>query len=178
ELKVPSEWAGPRVRLDVTRPVDSSSSSPTARPAGEVTAPGTIFGTPLYTSPEVWAGRPATTQSDVYSLGAVLYQLCSGHLPHEAQDMEALSQRVQSNVAIPLMQRAQGLDPQFAAVIDRCLRRDPALRFQTADEVRDALEQISPVSRGTVIPEGNAFRGLMPFQAHHRPLFFRTDSDI
>src|SRR5262249_13735744 len=78
----------------------------------------------------------------------------------------------------PLGERVPGIDRQFASVVDRCLRRDPAARFQTADEVRDALEQLTPVVRAGVLPEGNAFRGLRPFEAEHRALFFGRDPDV
>ncbi len=58
----------------------------------------------------------------------------------------------------------------MAAIIDRCLRRDPFARFASADDLRSALEQLTPMGRELAIPEGNPYRGLQAFEPQPPPL--------
>lgn len=137
-----------------------------------------VMGTPLYMAPEIWLGEQYTPRADVYSLGAILYQLLSGSLPHENNDLRALAQRVIQEGAAPIATRAKTIDPRLAEVVDRCLSRDPASRFASGDELLDALEQITQRTPVAAIPGGNAFRGLRAFEAEHRALFFGREWDI
>lgn len=98
-----------------------------------------VGGTPSYMAPELWAGSSASVRTDLYALGAVLYELCAGHPPHRESAVSALRQAVQSGPAPPLRSVAPQLPPRLAAVIDRCLHKDPEARFATAAELQKAL---------------------------------------
>src|SRR5207237_453026 len=113
----------------------------TSSPPVSATLPGAVMGTPLYMAPEVWRGEPATFRSDIYSLGALLYHLCSGHPPHDRGQMQDLRTAVLDSDARPLAE-ACAVEPRFAAAIDRCLRRDASERFSSADELREAFDQL------------------------------------
>ncbi|XXF78653.1 bifunctional serine/threonine-protein kinase/formylglycine-generating enzyme family protein [Myxococcaceae bacterium GXIMD 01537] len=133
---------------------------------------GALVGTPYYMSPEAWAGEELTARSDVYSLGVVLYELCVGKGPFRDVPWQALSQEVRSRDARALVEAAAGVDRAFAAIVDRCLCRDPAGRFPSAVALLDALEQLSRDEATAHVPEGNPYRGLQAFEAEHRALFF------
>jgi formylglycine-generating enzyme required for sulfatase activity len=135
-------------------------------------------GTPDYMAPEIWRGEPPTRRSDLYSLGALLYALCAAKPPHAQVPEAELSDTVQRRDITPLATAVPTVEPRFAAVIDRCLRRDPAERPASADELRDALEQIARAASGASVPGGNPYRGLRPFDAEHRALFFGRSLEI
>src|SRR5205814_1588134 len=128
------------------------------------------MGTPLYMPPETWRGEPTLPAADVYSLGALLYQLCTGTPPHAARTIDELRELVFTRSPRPLAEAAL-VDPELAAVVDRCLRADPAARYASGDDLRDALQELLPEVRRAAIPEGNPYRGLNPFDAEHRALF-------
>jgi formylglycine-generating enzyme required for sulfatase activity len=137
-------------------------------------------GTPETMAPEIWRGDPPTPQADVYSLGALLYQLCAGATPFHDIPLSALPHVVQRDDAPPLAQRAPAVDPRFAAILERCLRRPPEERYASGDELREALEQLarSAAGGGGSVPEGNPYRGLRPFDLDHRGLFFGRGTEI
>ncbi|MFL5351418.1 protein kinase domain-containing protein [Archangium sp.] len=133
---------------------------------------GMLVGTPYYMSPEAWVGEELTARGDVYSLGLVLYELCAGRGPFRHVPLRELSRVMATEDARPLAEAAPGVDADFAAVVDRCLRRAPEERFASAVPLLDALEQLSRDEWAGAVPEGNPYRGLQPFEAEHRALFF------
>ena len=141
-----------------------------------MTRPGNILGTPAYMAPEVWLGAEATFASDVYSLGALVYALCTGRPPHEGRTLGEIRQRAVGIDAVPLAEATPTIDPGLAAVVDRCLRRSPSERYPSANEVRAALLRVLEPRRD-LEPEGNPYRGLRSFEAQHRAVFFGRDSE-
>jgi serine/threonine protein kinase len=115
-------------------------------------------GTPLYMAPEIWMKQPATASSDIYSLGAVLFELASGRPPHTAADLPSLRSAVIEHDAPPLLQlsSAQGAPAAFAAIVDRCLRRRPEERFASAQELLSALEAVPSSALQASAPGGTA----------------------
>lgn len=118
-------------------------SSPPKLQSPELTRSGAQLGTPLYMAPEAWRGEPATVRTDIYSLGVVLYELCTGRLPHTADTALALGMRVVRQDAAPLCSIDPEVDPRLGEVIDRCLKRNPAERFASVREVHSALLRIA-----------------------------------
>lgn len=148
-----------------------------------------IAGTPRYMAPEVLLGAAATPQSDMYSLGLVLYELCTGHVPQRGRLLlgpsehmrtgdgadEAMAHRGQDS---PLPEAVPGIDPDFAALVERCLRSDPTERFASVEILHEELERLDRPVAAQPLPAGNPYRGLHAFEAEHRTLFFGRDSDI
>jgi formylglycine-generating enzyme required for sulfatase activity len=105
-----------------------------------LTRPGLLAGTPLYMSPEQAQGEPVDARSDLFSLGSVLYQLCAGRPPFEADSTLAILKRVCEMDPRPLREVNPEIPAWLEAVIFRLLEKDPAQRFQSAAEVAEALE--------------------------------------
>lgn len=112
-------------------------------PNDGLTKDGEVIGTPLYMSPEMWRGHPATVLSDIYMLGTVLYELCCGSPPHSYGQERLLRQAVLHRNAVPVAQRAPGIDAQLAELIDRCISRSPSHRPQSAQALLKELEEIA-----------------------------------
>jgi formylglycine-generating enzyme required for sulfatase activity/serine/threonine protein kinase len=131
-----------------TRTVEPSAGAPASVPGSgialpSVTTTGAVMGTPAYMPPEAWRGEPATPRSDVYSLGAMLYELAADAPPHSGDSPERIRHAVLAGEAPPLASAVPWIDPRFAAAVDRCLRRDPGERFASGDAVRVALEAVA-----------------------------------
>lgn len=104
-----------------------------------LTQTGQVLGTPDYLAPEQVLGESGGRQSDVYSLGIVLFELLTGHLPFEAETpLAAASRRMFVDPPAP-RDLAPHIPRALEEVVMRSLRRDPAERLRSANEVRDAL---------------------------------------
>lgn len=146
--------------------------------APEHTFRGALIGTPYYMSPEAWRGEEATPRSDLYSLAALLYELCTGHTPlHTVPPLE-LHQQVQVTPPPPLQLAGGETGLRLARAIHRCLRIDPADRFASAEELLAALDHPPLAGGGRADVVGNPYRGLQPFEAEHRDLFFGRRREV
>ncbi len=105
----------------------------------QVTESRRIVGTYRYMAPEQAMGEKLDGRADLYSLGVMLYELLCGHAPYEARTPQELWQRVLESEAPSLGSVNPAVDYSLALVAHRLLRKDPEDRFQTAEEVYDAL---------------------------------------
>jgi hypothetical protein len=120
-----------------------------ATPAGlsaDGTAPGTLVGTPAYMAPEQMKGGQVDRRADVFAFGVVVYEYASGTHPFEAPSPLAMMARALEGDLIPLAARRPDLPPAITSVVDRCLRKAPLDRFQSASEIVGALDAGGAVS--------------------------------
>lgn len=113
---------------------------------GTVTLDGSVLGTPAYMSPEQAAGKPIDERSDVFSFGAVLYEMLSGNRAFSGGTAVQVLHSVLHHEPAPI----QAL-PALERVVRLCLAKRPEERFQSMPEVRKALEAI-PVARAEPHP--------------------------
>jgi formylglycine-generating enzyme required for sulfatase activity len=132
-----------------------------------------MSGTPDYMAPEVWSGRPPTRRSDVYSLGAVMYELIRGTPPFASVGVAELCHATLTRDAPAL-----DTDPRVAALVARCLARDPEQRFASGEELREALERLNAARSGATPLDENPYRGLRPFESSHRGVFFGRGLEV
>jgi eukaryotic-like serine/threonine-protein kinase len=107
-----------------------------------LTQSGVIAGTPQYMSPEQARGDLADHRSDLFSLGSVLYAMCTGRPPFRATSALAVLRRVSDEYARPIHDLNPAVPEGLVAVIEKLHAKDPAERYQTASEAAAALGQL------------------------------------
>ena len=111
------------------------------------TDPGTVIGTVGYMSPEQARGEPGDSPSDLFSLGTVLYELVSGRRAFQRETAaETLTAILHDDPPELTSSSASGVAPGLARVVEHCLEKRPAERFQNASDVAFALENLSETS--------------------------------
>jgi serine/threonine-protein kinase len=108
---------------------------------GTLTGTGIAIGTPHYMSPEQAAGeREIDARSDLYALGVVAYEMATGELPFQAPTVPGILMKHISEPAPDIKLRTPDVPDDLAASVMRCLEKDPAARWPTAESLRRALE--------------------------------------
>ncbi|MEY4580491.1 MAG: hypothetical protein RL701_5194, partial [Pseudomonadota bacterium] len=116
-------------------------------------SPG-VIGTPLYMAPEQMLGQVADQRTDIYAIGAMLYELVSGNPPFQAETYSELARKVTVDAhAIPLDEQL-AVEPEFAELVAKAMARDPADRFVSVVELMKAL---APFARSPRSPTGLAW---------------------
>src|SRR5512132_2399223 len=113
-----------------------------ARMQTDVTAPQTssVIGTPTYLSPE--QGQAVDARSDIYSLGCVLYELLAGRPPFTGDTPVAIAYKQVNETPVPPSAHNPEVPPQLDAVVMKCLAKNPANRYQSAEELATDLERV------------------------------------
>jgi serine/threonine protein kinase len=121
-----------------------------------VTSQGMLVGTPAYMSPEQAQGFPATAQSDIYSLGVVVYELLTGTTPFPHRTPHAVLLGHISEPPLPVHDRNPNLTPEMSAVIGKALAKSPDDRYRTAGEFAAALATAAGERPSISLPEAVA----------------------
>ena len=103
------------------------------------TMTGSIVGTPAYMAPEQVSGGTVDRRTDVYALGATLYQLLSGQLPIRATSSVDMLVKVIQEEPEPLSRAAPRVAPDLETIVMKCLEKDPARRYDSARALADDL---------------------------------------
>jgi eukaryotic-like serine/threonine-protein kinase len=104
------------------------------------TASRVALGTPGYMAPEqLLDARKATAAADIYALGVVLHKTASGRLPFEGDERKIAQSKLTADPPPLDLGRSDEVSVQFASIVDRCIRRRPADRYQTAQELLNQL---------------------------------------
>lgn len=99
-----------------------------------------VLGTAQYVSPEQAQGLDLTASSDIYSLGIVLYESVTGHLPFDGEDAVSVAIKQVEEEPVPPSHLNRNIDPQFEAIVMKALAKDPEDRFLSVQELYAALD--------------------------------------
>src|SRR5262249_14964769 len=105
------------------------------------TVAGTLLGTPAYMAPEQATGDAVDERTDVYALGAILYHVVSGAIPHEGDNLEDVVSRVIGGDVRPLAERVPEVPRDLAAIVTKAMALEPAQRYPNAQGVADDLRR-------------------------------------
>jgi len=110
--------------------------------AHPLTSPGAIPGTIAYMSPEQLRGRELDGRSDLFSFGAVLYEMATGRIPFDRTSSSEIISAILRDEPRPVWQLNPAVSPEFEAVIRKALEKDRSLRYQGAADVRADLRRL------------------------------------
>jgi non-specific serine/threonine protein kinase len=119
-----------------TRPADETQV------AEHLTTPGTAMGTVAYMSPEQARGQLTDARTDLFSLGAVLYQMATGALPFPGETAAISFEGILNRDPRPLTEINAAAPPELARIVEKALEKDRSLRYQSATDIKTDLQRL------------------------------------
>lgn len=123
----------------------SGGATDVSAPESELTRTGMVMGTPNYMSPEQARGEPVDYRSDIFSLGAVIYEMATGEVPFKKKSQAETMNAVINEPHTPVTAFNEEVRTDLSALIDRALSKEPADRYQSMGEMLKALRQLERV---------------------------------
>lgn len=108
----------------------------------KVTRTGTTLGTVAYLSPEQAQGRPVDRRADIWSLGVVLYEMISSHLPFKGDSEWSMMRAIVDDRPEPVHSYCANVTPEIVHIMDHCLAKSPAERYSSCEEMLVDLARI------------------------------------
>jgi len=142
----------------LTQPEGWSEAQTAAPTMSAGTEPGVVLGTVGYMSPEQVRGLPADQRSDIFSFGAVLYEMLTGRRAFRGDSAIETMSAILKEDPPELSETSRNLPPALERIVRHCLEKSPQLRIQSARDLAYDLEGLSGVSGTTVAPRIEAAR--------------------
>jgi serine/threonine protein kinase/tetratricopeptide (TPR) repeat protein len=118
------------------------SAMPTATAEELLTSPGSAVGTIAYMSPEQARGEELDGRTDLFSFGAVLYEMTTGRIAFPGNSAAVMYEAILNRAPVPASQVNQGLPPKLDEIINKALEKDRKLRYQSAADIRADLQRL------------------------------------
>jgi serine/threonine protein kinase/Tfp pilus assembly protein PilF len=128
-----------KVEVGAVQQGEEVSQLETAIGTGPLTMAGTVMGTVHYMSPEQARGQLTDARTDLFSLGAVLYQMATGEMPFQGDTQAVIFDAILNRDPKPLSEANPSMPPGLGQILEKALEKDRQLRYQTATELKTDL---------------------------------------
>jgi serine/threonine protein kinase/TolB-like protein len=110
--------------------------------SAQLTNPGTMVGTVTYMSPEQVRGRDLDARSDLFSFGAVLYEMATGDVPFRGESSAVICEAIMNRAPVSVLRLNHDVPARLEDIINKALEKDASLRYQHASELRSDLQRL------------------------------------